>query len=189
MHTKSSRKWKRSFNPITFYRAVGTADYWIRHLNLDEHPEGGYFREVYRSGEFIQKKGLPARYSGFRPFSTSIYYLLKGSQYSAFHRLKSDEVWHFYAGTPLVLHIILMNGKLVTVHLGQDPSRKEMLQFIIPRGSWFAARPAAADSFSLLGCTVAPGFDFDDFEMGSRDQLIRAFPRHEQLIREFTSLP
>ena len=166
-----------------------TAAYWINHLKLQEHPEGGFFREVYRSGEFIQKKGLPGRYSSFRSFSTSIYFLLKGTQFSAFHRLKSDEIWHFYTGCPLILYIILGNGKLLTVNLGRDPSREELLQFAIPKGSWFAARPADNNSYSLLGCTVAPGFDFDDFEMGGMENLTSRYPQHRKLIATLTILP
>ena len=163
-----------------------SASYWINHLKLQEHPEGGYYREVYRSGEFIQKKGLPNRYSSFRSFSTSIYFLLKGNQFSAFHRLKSDEIWHFYTGSPLILYIILNAGKLLTVNLGNDPTNKEVLQFAIPKGAWFASRPSRKNSFSLLGCTVAPGFDFDDFEMGRQEELLQYFPQHSQLIKDLT---
>ncbi len=166
-----------------------TAEFWIRHLDLNRHPEGGYFREVYRAGEFIQKKGLPERYTSFRPFSTSIYFLLESGRFSAFHRLKSDEVWHFYQGSALMLYVILADGRLLEVRLGRDPARNELFQFTVPRGSWFAARPGGTGSYSLLGCTVAPGFDFDDFEMGSRDQLIRQYPRHAALIREYAILP
>jgi len=164
-----------------------SAQFWIQHLDLTQHPEGGYYREIYRSGEFIKKKGLPGRYSSFRPFSTSIYYLLKSNQFSALHRLKSDEIWHFYNGSPLNLYIIISNGKLLTVRLGQNPANKELFQFIIPKGSWFAATPATKNSFSLLGCTVSPGFDFDDFELGKQELLLRAFPQHHQLIRKFSN--
>lgn len=163
-----------------------SASYWINHLDLKQHPEGGFFREAYRSREFVQKKGLPDRYSSFRSFSTSIYYLLKSGEFSAFHRLKSDEVWHFYQGSALTLYIIGLNGNLITVKLGQQPENKELFQFTIPRGAWFAARPENSNSYSLLGCTVAPGFDFDDFEIGSREALTRLYPRHQQLIRDFT---
>ena len=165
------------------------AEYWIKHLGLKAHPEGGYFREVYRSTEFIQKKGLPARYTSFRPFSTSIYFLLKSGQFSTFHRLKSDEVWHFYKGSPLQLHIIVPDGRLFSVHLGEDPENNRMLQFTIPKDSWFAARPLLEGSFTLTGCTVAPGFDFDDFEAGSREYLIKRYPQHRKLIEEYTILP
>jgi predicted cupin superfamily sugar epimerase len=166
-----------------------SANYWIEHLGLEQHPEGGFFREVYQSGEFIQKKGLPGRYSSFRPFSTSIYFLLKSDQFSAFHRLKSDEIWHFYTGSPLILCMLLQNGKSMTVNLGNDPLKKELFQFAIPKGIWFAARPALKDSYSLLGCTVAPGFDVDDFELGSKAHLLRLFPQHKDLISEFSILP
>jgi predicted cupin superfamily sugar epimerase len=166
-----------------------TAEYWIKQLKLEAHPEGGYFKEVYRAAEFIQKKGLPGRYSGFRSFSTSIYFLLTGDQFSAFHRLKSDEVWHFYQGDPLVIHILTGNGKSLSVHLGPDLSKKQYLQFAIPRGAWFAAQPLNKNGFSLLGCTVAPGFDFDDFELGGRELLIRAYPKSADLINQFTIRP
>ncbi|MCF8379438.1 MAG: cupin domain-containing protein [Bacteroidales bacterium] len=159
-----------------------TAIYWIKQLDLQPHPEGGHFKEVYRSGEFVQKKGLPARYSSFRAFSTSIYFLLRGSEYSAFHRLKSDETWHFYEGTTLLIFIILPDGKMATIGLGRNPDKKEVLQFTIPKGAWFAARTELKNSYSLLGCTVAPGFDFDDFEMGKKENLMRKFPQHKNLI-------
>ncbi|MCD4698671.1 MAG: cupin domain-containing protein [Bacteroidales bacterium] len=163
-----------------------TAEYWINHLGLKQHPEGGYFREVYRAGEFIQKKGLPSRYSSFRSFSTSIYFLLKGHEFSAFHRIKSDETWHFYEGEALVIYIILPDGKLATVRLGQNPDKKEIFQFTIPKGAWFAAKPETTGTFSLVGCTVAPGFDFDDFELGEKKKLIKLFPQHKVLIGKFT---
>lgn len=163
-----------------------TADFWINHLQLKAHPEGGYFKEVYRSGEFIQKRGLPSRYNSFRSFSTSIYFLLKSHEFSAFHRLKSDEGWHFYKGSPLQVHILLPGGKLVNLVLGGTPTRKEHLQFTIPKGSWFAAKPIEKDSYSLIGCTVAPGFDFDDFELAKTEELLRAYPQHRKLILNFT---
>ena len=160
--------------------------FWIQHLNLKQHPEGGYFREVYKSDEFIQKKGLPDRYSSFRSFSTSIYFLLESKNFSAFHRIKSDETWHFYQGSPLSIYIILKNGKLITVNLGQNPDNKELFQFTIPKGSWFAATPILSKSYSLMGCTVAPGFDFDDFEMGKKSKLLLLYPQHSRLINLYT---
>jgi len=163
-----------------------SAQFWIKHLKLKQHPEGGYFREVYRSDEFIQKKGLPERYSSFRSFSTSIYFLLESKSFSAFHRIKSDETWHFYKGSPLSIYIILQNGKLITVNIGQNSDHKELFQFTIPKGSWFAATPILSRSFSLLGCTVAPGFDFDDFEMGKKSELLKKYPQHTKLINEFS---
>ena len=163
-----------------------SAAFWIRHLGLKAHPEGGYFRETYRSAEFVQKRGLPKRYSSFRSFSTSIYFLLERGQFSAFHRLKSDEGWHFYKGAPINIYILFPNGKLHQVSLGADPVKKELFQITIPRGTWFAAEPTGARPYSLIGCTVAPGFDFDDFEMAKQDALLKAFPQHQNIIRKFS---
>lgn len=166
-----------------------SADFWVDHLSLSKHPEGGYFKEVYRAGEFIQKKGLPKRYSSFRSFSTSIYFLLKGEQFSAFHRIKSDEVWHFYEGSPLNIFILVPGGRSFQVKLGQNPENNETFQFVVPKGAWFAAQTSEKNSFSLVGCTVAPGFDFDDFELGSCSELMKTFPAHEKLISQFTIRP
>lgn len=162
------------------------AQNWIDHLKLDKHPEGGYFREVYRSHEFINKKGLPNRYNSFRNFSTSIYFLLESSDISAFHRLKSDEIWHFYEGSSISIYFIIPSGKLGKMVLGRDINKGQAHQVLIPKGCWFAAKVDEPDSFTLNGCTVSPGFDFDDFEMGKRDELIKQFPKHSQIITELT---
>jgi len=163
-----------------------TANYWIEKLELTKHPEGGFFREIYRSTEIINKKGLPLRYNSFRSFSTSIYFLLKGSEFSAFHRLKSDEIWHFYDGCPLLIYILTPDGKMATVKLGQNLEKGERFQFAIPKGAWFAAKPEEKNLFSLLGCTVAPGFDFDDFELAKAEKLAKKYPQHQRLIDKLT---
>ena len=111
------------------------AGYWIKSLELIEHPEGGYFRETYRSPEAICKDSLPARYEGDRSFSTSIYFLLIGEQFSAFHQLKSDELWHFYVGSPLTIHIIDEDGNYSTTKLGRDLEKGEVFQTAIEAGS------------------------------------------------------
>ncbi len=165
-----------------------TAKYWIENLQLSKHPEGGFFKEVYRSKEIISKKHLPLRYSSFRSFSTSIYFLLENDDFSAFHRLKSDEIWHFYDGSQLLLYIIDQSGKLTTVKVGNNPHQDEKLQVTIPKGCWFAAEVAVKNSYSLLGCTVSPGFDFDDFELGSRSVLIKKYPEQSDLINRLTIL-
>ncbi len=165
-----------------------SAQYWIEKLKLAKHPEGGYFREVYRANEIISKKSLPDRYSSFRPFSTSIFFLLKGNEFSAFHRLKSDEIWHFYDGSPLLLYLIDSKGKLTTVRVGRNPDKNELLQIAIPKGFWFAAEVVDKNSFSLIGCTVSPGFDFEDFELGSKELLTNKFPQHKSLIKRLTIL-
>lgn len=142
------------------------AAYWISYLNLIPHPEGGYYREVYRSAEEVSSEGLPQRFAGPRSFSTSIYYLLESGDFSGFHRIKSDEIWHFYGGDPLELHI-LSGSEYQRVLIGRELHAGHHLQFVVPHGAWFASRPAAGGSYSLLGCTVSPGFDFADFQMGS----------------------
>lgn len=151
------------------------ATYWISHLNLTRHPEGGYYREVYRSAEEVSSEGLPQRFAGPRSFSTSIYYLLESGDFSGFHRIKSDEIWHFYGGDPLELHIV-SGSEYQMVVIGRDLHAGHHLQFVVPHGAWFASRPAAGSSFSLLGCTVSPGFDFADFQMGSVDDVCALRP-------------
>lgn len=162
------------------------AAYWVAYLRLRPHPEGGYFAETYRSQEMIGPGKVPGRFSGSRCFSTAIYYLLQGDDFSAFHRLRADEVWHFYAGGGLVLHAIDGHGRLATHHLGCDPALGQVPQVWVPWGTWLAARPLDRASYALVGCTVAPGFEFEDFELARRDQLVRLFPRHRDLIVSLT---
>jgi predicted cupin superfamily sugar epimerase len=163
-----------------------TSQYWIKKLKLEKHPEGGYFREVYRSEEEIKAEHLPERYGGTRPHSTSIYFLLTGDAFSAFHRIKSDETWNFYDGAPITIHMIDEKGKYSNVKLGSNPENGEVFQFTIHRGTWFAASVDEPDSYALAGCTVAPGFHYDDFELGNREDLVKMFPEHEELIMMFS---
>ncbi len=164
-----------------------TAEYWIEKLNLQPHPEGGYFRETYRSGETIPKHALPQRFSGDRAFSTCIYYLLNQNQYSAFHTIQQDEIWHFYEGSPLTLHILDPNKAYKSVRLGRNPEAEESLQAIVRAGSWFAAAVNNTESYALVGCTVAPGFDFADFKLADRGHLMESFPDHRDVIKKFTN--
>ena len=162
------------------------ADYWIKHLRLKPHPEGGYYQETYRSPEIIARTDLPKRYKGSRSFTTAIYFLLRGNQFSAFHRLKSDEIWHFYEGSPLLIRLTTKNKRISTVKLGLNADNGEQPQIVIKSGTWFAAELGEANSYTLIGCTVAPGFDFADFEMGARKTLCRKFPRHLAMITRLT---
>ena len=162
------------------------ARYWVQRLALNEHPEGGHFREVYRSHERIGAASLPSRYDGARSFSTSIYFLLQGGEVSRLHRLKSDELWHFYAGSPLTIHVLSEQGDYSTVVLGSDPERGEEFQAVVKAGWWFGATVNDSASYSLVGCTVAPGFDYQDFELADREELARAFPQHRQMIVRLT---
>lgn len=165
---------------------MNTAQYWIDKLELKHHPEGGYFNEVYRAKEDIGESALPKRYAGTRSFATSIYFLLPGNEYSAFHRIKSDETWHFYQGGTLELFVLSKNGSLERHLMGSNYESGERFQLTIPRDHWFAARAVMKDSYALVGCTVAPGFHFEDFELADRKSLLQEFPQHTDIINELT---
>jgi len=160
-----------------------TAQQLIIEYGLLPHPEGGYYKETYRSEEMIPKTALPERFGGDRNFSTAIYFLLEEGNFSAFHRIRSDECWHFYARDALLVHVIHLNGVFETVELGNNISKKQCFQYVVPAGCWFASEPAPGSAFSFVGCTVAPGFDFADFEMAKADQLINQYPQHEAIIK------
>lgn len=159
-----------------------TADFWIKTFELKPHPEGGYYRETYRSLESFSADALPSRYIGPRCFGTAIYFLIKSNECSKMHCLKSDEIWHFYFGSPVTLHLIYENGEYVCFKLGSSPKEQELFQVVIPSGTWFGATVDCPEAYALMGCTVAPGFDFSDFEMGERQQLLLKFPQHRALI-------
>ena len=162
------------------------AGYWIKNLSLEKHPEGGYFKEIYRSEEKIPAESLPERFSKSRSFTTSICFLLESSDFSAFHRLKSDEVWHFFTGSALTLHIIGHDGKHTQEVLGSDLENGEIFQAVVKARCWFAVKVNDRSSFSLTSCTVSPGFEFQDFELGKRDELLRIYPEHKKIIEELT---
>lgn len=162
------------------------AAYWIGKLNLLKHPEGGYYKEVYRSSETITHLSLPLRFKGNRCFSTSIYFLLESDDFSAFHRIQSEEIWHFYKGCSLTIYIISEDGILTRIQLGDNPAKGEEFQVVVPHNTWFAAQVNVKKSFSLVGCTVAPGFDFDDFELADYKMLCNKYPQHTKLIKIMT---
>ncbi len=155
----------------------------INKLCLLPHPEGGFFREVYRSGDEFATELLPSRFAGNRSASTAIYYLLTSKDFSAFHRIQSDEIWHFYAGDPLEIYIIHFDGTAEIKRLHVSAAGSLPMQ-IVPFGSWFAAKTTGA--YTLSGCTVSPGFDFADFEMADASQLMQQFPQHRSWIQQFT---
>lgn len=158
----------------------------ISEYGLQPHPEGGYYRQTYKSAEAIPPAGLPSRFSGERVFSTAIYFLLTATGFSAFHRIRSDEVWHFYTGGPLLIHVIFPSGRYEQIRLGKDGERQAVFQAVVPAGCWFASECAPGTEFSLVGCTVAPGFEFADFELAERENLARQFPGHRELIHRLT---
>ena len=173
------------------------AKYWIGQLGLYPHPEGGHFRQTYQSELRIDKAALP-QFSGSRAASTAIYFLLEGEEFSALHRLRSDERWHFYAGSVLEVHVIAPNGRHFTIELGNDAEAGQQFQAVVKAGCWFGAQVAqnphvwqnrpelGHPPFVLVGCTVAPGFEFEDFEMGKRAELVRDYPQHRGVIERLT---
>ena len=165
---------------------INSAQYWIDKLDLIAHPEGGYYRETYRSELSIAREALPPEFSGPRLVSTAIYFLLDGKNFSAFHRLRSDELWHFYSGSPITVHVIEPDGGYSDIQLGDDPDAGAVLQAVVKAGRWFASWVRDPGAFALAGCTVAPGFDFADFELGKRAELVRLYPQHRNLIESLT---
>jgi uncharacterized protein len=161
-----------------------TAEEIIRLLKLKPHPkEGGFFAETYRAEEAIPWSVLPQRYPGPRAFGTSIYYLLTAATFSAMHRLQSDEIFHLYLGDPVEMLQLSPDGTGQTIVLGYDLRVGMQPQVVVPRGVWQGSRLVAGGEFALLGCTVAPGFDFADYEHGRRDDLIGGHPQfHEKIV-------
>lgn len=162
---------------------------WIQRLNLSPHPEGGYYRETYRSGRSLPAAVCGPDFDGSRSVSTAIYYLLKAGQVSKFHRIRSDEIWHFHDGAALLLHGLEPGRGYFQIRLGRDPGG--VPQAVMPAGAWFAAELApghSAADFALVGCTVAPGFDFRDFEMADPSDLVRHYPAQSDLIRRISGM-
>lgn len=163
-----------------------TAEEWIQILKLTPHPEGGYFREVYRSDEILSAESLARLGGTSRALSTSIYFLLKGDQVSRFHRLRSDEIWHHHDGASITLHLLRSDGSHITRVAGKESRKGDEPQVLIPRGTWFSAEVNDPTGYALVSCTVAPGFDFADFEMGERRDLLERYPEHHELVLRFT---
>ena len=159
-----------------------TADNFIAYLQLQPHPEGGFYKETYRAKGVIPSHRLPHGFTEERSYSTAIYFLLRQGDYSAFHRITSDECWHFYEGGTLLIHMIDKDGNLTSIRLGRNIQEGEVLQFVVPANCWFASEPAPGTDFSLVGCTVSPGFDFADFDMADADTLIKEYPQHSSIL-------
>lgn len=156
---------------------------YINNLELLPHPEGGYYKETYRSSSLIEGNG---EFPGGRAFATAIYFLIEANNFSAFHKIKSDETWHFYGGSALEVIELDVFGKLTSTVVGPDILNGQLLQYTVAAGNWFASRVLNGAPFSLVGCTVAPGFDFRDFEMAKRQELLNSFPQHSDIITALT---
>lgn len=153
-----------------------TAEELIRIYGLKPHPEGGFYRETYRS---------PVTANG-RNICTAIYFLLPAGQKSRLHKLGSDEIWHYYLGGPITIAQLFPDGRELRVVLGPDALAGQVPQHVVPAGCWFGSYPEPGTKFSLVGCTVAPGFDFDDFEIGGQAALLKEFPGAGELIKKLT---
>ncbi len=160
-----------------------TAQQLVAQFGMQPHPEGGYYKETYRSSESVAATALPDRFHGSRDFSTAIYFLLEQGNFSAFHRIKSDECWHFYAGQALEVYIIHQDGRLEIIELGHDIANGHTFQHVVPANCWFASRPASTANFCFVGCTVSPGFDFADFELATASELMALYPQHKVIIQ------
>jgi predicted cupin superfamily sugar epimerase len=152
----------------------------VRSLGLAPHPEGGWFRETYRSPERFAPGLLPARFAGERSLATAILYLLGAGERSRFHRLRADETWWHHAGGAMLLHLLGPGG---ASHLSVGPASP---QAMVPHGTWFAAEPEPAAEFALVGCGTSPGFDYADFELADRAALTAEYPGERALIARFT---
>jgi len=156
----------------------------IQKFQLTKHPEGGFFKELYRSEGVIPGSVLGKEFSGDRNFATSIYFLLTSENFSAFHRIRQDEIWNFYSGSNIFIHSIDPIGNYQKIELGMKGDA--VPQYVIPRGCWFASSVKELNSYGFAGCTVAPGFDFKDFELANRNELCAEFPQHRDIISRLT---
>jgi predicted cupin superfamily sugar epimerase len=163
---------------------MSIANQLIQQYKLQPHPEGGWYKQTYKSSEQIAADALPDRFKTNRAFSTAIYFLLEKGNFSAFHRIKSDECWHFYAGDPLLIYIIEQNGELTIISLGNDLKKGQSFQYVVSANCWFAGRPAPGSEYCFVGCTVSPGFEFEDLELASATELSAIYPGHKKIIEQ-----
>lgn len=159
------------------------AEYWIHHLGLSPHPEGGYFKSTYESETIITDSGIIGN-GKKRKLYTSIYFLLRSEDISHFHRLKSDELWYYHGGSSLTVHVIDELGEYKEIQLGLNLEEGEVPQVLVPKNSIFGSSVMEKKTFSLVGCMVSPGFDFEDFELFEQEELLKDYPQHEQIIRK-----
>lgn len=163
-----------------------TAQTYIDALQMQAHPEGGFYKETYRSDDLMDVTKTGHGTVVQRSVSTEIYFLMEQGNFSAFHKISSDEMWHFYAGQALDLLELKTTGELVCTRLGSDILHGEVHQYVVQANTWFACRVALGGAFALVGCTVSPGFDFADFCLADRKDLLAVFPQHSQVITELS---
>lgn len=157
---------------------------YIDKLGLEPHPEGGYYKSTFQSAELISDQELKVNIDGKRHLYTSIYFLLTSKDISHFHRLISDEVWYYHAGSSLTIHMIKENGDYEEIKLGLNVEKGEVPQAVVPKNTIFGSSVMEKDTFSLVGCMVSPGFDFQDFELFTQNELLADYPDHEEIIKK-----
>ena len=156
--------------------------YYISKLGLEPHPEGGYFKRTFESQEQITDQELTVDFEGKRMLYTSIYFLLTSNDVSHFHRLQSDELWYYHAGSPLSVHMIDENGEYTEHKLGLDLENGEVPQVLVPKNTIFGSSVKDRETFSLVGCMVSPGFEYQDFELFTQEELLLKYPQHKEII-------
>lgn len=156
--------------------------YYISKLGLEPHPEGGYFKRTFESQEQITDQELTVDFEGKRMLYTSIYFLLTSNDVSHFHRLQSDELWYYHAGSPLSVHMIDENGEYTEHKLGLDLENGEVPQVLVPKNTIFGSSVQDRETFSLVGCMVSPGFEYQDFELFTQEELLLKYPEHKEII-------
>ncbi len=163
-----------------------TSDELISHFKMEKHPEGGYYKESFKSNGTLPQSALPSQIKGDRLWSSAIYFLLCNQEKSKLHKIAFDEVWHFYLGDPIVVVEIEPDGNVKETILGPDFIAGQKLQHVVPGGRWFGSYLPEGSQFAFVGCTVAPGFDFRDFEMGDKHTLLELYPDAKQIIEKLT---
>ncbi len=148
---------------------------------MEKHPEGGWYKELYRSSEQFVNQNKEER-----NLLTSIYFLLTDQNSSKFHSIQSDELWYYHSGEGFTVHCISPKGKYYTIKIGPDFKNGEVFQAVVPKGTIFGSTVEKQNSYSLVGCAVAPGFDFTDFKLHSRGELLLKYPQHELIINRLT---
>ncbi|MCG7346155.1 cupin domain-containing protein [Sporosarcina sp. ACRSL] len=156
--------------------------FFITKLGLIPHREGGYYKQSFHSSESISDQELTTDFDGKRMLYTSIYFLLTSKDISHFHRLKSDELWYYHAGSPLTIHVIDENGDYKEIKLGLNLDKGEVPQALVPKGTIFGSSVMEPDTFSLVGCMVSPGFEYKDFELFTQQELLEQYPQHKDVI-------
>lgn len=157
-------------------------EYWVSNLGMSPHPEGGYYKETFQSEEQISDNELTVNFEGKRKLYTSIYFLLTSDDVSHFHRLKSDELWYYHGGSPLSIHVIDESGEYKEIKLGMNLAAGEVPQVLVKKNSIFGSSVLEMDTFSLVGCMVSPGFEFQDFELFTQKELMKDYPQHKEII-------